>query len=457
MAIGGRQIMRMVTKRLRDLRECARGGMLVSAALSLPIVFAALGIASDFAMMYKTRSQLQAAADAAALAAAHEIPLAKSNPEQIINAAKLYAGYQLHERTRADKPDGKPDGDMSDLLTEQPDQDGGEDTGADARLEIDAEVLEGKSAVVVTVTEHWTPFFAHFVSTGVTPIQVQATARFVGTGNVCVLGLSPDGVSGVVLRNSAQLTANNCGVYSNTNEKNGLLVANDAVLQSALNCVAGGYSIANSKAVTPEPLTDCPPIPDPLASRPAPEAKGCDHDSLAIDGGAMTLAPGVYCGGLSITGKSEVTFFPGTYVISGGPLEILGMSSATGDGVGFYLTGADSNLNVSPETHIAFSAPTDGPMAGLLFFEDRDAPGERRHRISSNDARKLIGTIYLPLGTLTIDANKPMADESAYTAIVVQNLVLMSGPQLVLNTDYGATDVPVPDGLAGSKQIVLSD
>jgi hypothetical protein len=67
-------------------------------------------------------------------------------------------------------------------------------------------------------------------------------------------------------------------------------------------------------------------------------------------------------------------------------------------------------------------------------------------RYSANDARKLLGTIYLPNGVLYIDANKPIADQSAYTIVVARRVELYSGPNLVLNTDYGGTDVPIPKG-----------
>jgi hypothetical protein len=54
---------------------------------------------------------------------------------------------------------------------------------------------------------------------------------------------------------------------------------------------------------------------------------------------------------------------------------------------------------------------------------------------------------YMPASTLHIDAQNPVADESAYTVIVVHRLQLFSGPNLVLNTNYGASDVPVPKGV----------
>ena len=93
------------------------------------------------------------------------------------------------------------------------------------------------------------------------------------------------------------------------------------------------------------------------------------------------------------------------------------------------------------------TAPKDGLLAGILFFEDRDAPLDRIHRIQSADAREFLGTFYLSRGILNIDADAPVADASAYTAIVVRELNVRNFATLVLNANYGATDVPAPNGV----------
>jgi hypothetical protein len=49
-----------------------------------------------------------------------------------------------------------------------------------------------------------------------------------------------------------------------------------------------------------------------------------------------------------------------------------------------------------------------------------------------------------------------VASDSAYTAIVSYRLELTQGPTLVLNSDYGATGVPVPDGIRATGQVVLT-
>ena len=410
-----------------------RGGIAVSFALSLPAVLAVVGLASDYAMMTKTRQDLQHAADAAAIAGAREIPLAMSNVKQVASAVRSYAAYQLTHDSAAS--DAKM---------------------AAQNFSVGVEVVDDFSAVNVTITEAWTPFFLHFIDAAVTPLTVTSQARFVGRNNVCVLGLEPR-ITAIFLGDGAKLTGNNCGVFSNSTDSAGLRIESSAVMSAQIVCSSGGASISGSASVSPAAITDCPATADPLLNRAAPSVGACDKYSLMLNNATVALDPGVYCGGLSIRGKSKVTLNPGVYIIKDGGLNVSGSSSFSGEGVGFYITGKANSTQFTAMTHISLEAPKDGPMAGLLFFEDRNLAVKLTHRITSDDARKLLGTIYFPVSSLVVDAKTPVADQSAYTAIVVRSLELNFGPNLVLNSNYSLTDVPVPAGIAGSSQVVLSN
>jgi Flp pilus assembly protein TadG len=409
------------------------GGLAMTFALSLPVVFGALGLASDYAMMTKVRGDLQAAADAAAIAGAYEVPLAQNNAQQVVSAVKSFASYTLVKNSAATE---------SDL--------------AGRNLKVSAEVIDDFSAVKVDISEQWTPFFAHFIADNVTPVNVTATARFVGRNNICVLGLAPKGTA-VDLNADARLTGNNCGVFSNSTGTNSLVAESGVKLRAAIVCSSGGLSVSGTALVDPLPITDCPPVEDPLLKRQPPDVGSCDHHGLVINGETRTLDPGVYCGGLVIDGKSNVTLNPGVYVMKDGGLRVMGNATLSGDGAGFYITGAAQGTLFGLNSHISLSAPTSGPLAGLLIFEDRNMATNLNHRITSDDARTLIGTIYLPKGALLVDAKNPVADKSAYTAIVARIIKLNAGPNLVLNSNYEATDVPVPAGITGSSQVILSN
>jgi len=171
----------------------------------------------------------------------------------------------------------------------------------------------------------------------------------------------------------------------------------------------------------------------------------------------VTLSPGVYCGGITVMNGSNVTFSPGNYIIKDGPFIVKDTSKIKGKNVAFYLTGLLSLIQFFDNATIDLSGAEDGVMAGLLFFEDPSSTVLRVHNIRASNAFNLTGTIYLPKGNLMVDPAAAVAQQSAYTAIIVNKLTVDNGPSLVLNTNYGGTSVPVPDGIRASADVVLSE
>ncbi len=391
-------------------------------ALSAPLLLVAGGVATEYASMSTERGKLQAAADAAVLAGARELRFANADLTAVLNTTTLYARSQIVSQFGTD--------------------------GSDVRPAIDP----ARTAVEVVITRPYAAVFGLSLISTPSQLQVRAVGK-VGSGvPICLIGLETAQPQAIWLKTRAQLTAPGCAVYSNSSNAQGMVGLNFSNLSAQVICSAGGKVGAKAN-FTPDPITNCPQLRDPLASRPPPAVGGCNQRNMVISGGSTTLRPGVYCGGLRITQGANVRLAPGEYVIKDGSLWVDGASSLSGTYVGFYLTGAGSTINFAARSSISLSAPRDGAMASLLFFEDRASPVGRRHLISSDDARMLLGTIYLPNGRLRVDANKPVADQSAYTIIVTRWMELDAGPNLVMNARYGATDVPVPNsiGVVGTQ------
>ena len=414
--------------RVRDaispFRGSESGGVLITFTLILPVMIMVVGMAIDYALLVSQESKLQHAADSAALAAASEYNVVNSydnSNEQLAAVAKSSAAANLQ---------GK-----------------GSDFG------ISVIVDDETATVTVELTQAADKAFlgSHAFTNGT--IKVNAAAQVIGQMPVCVIGLADHAGGTISLDSNARITAENCAVYSNSKSTSGLSSKSNAVLHAGLICSAGG-SVGGKANFKPEPLTDCPVIEDPLRDRPAPKAGSCKANDLEIIDKVVTLSPGTYCGGIKIDGNAKVYMRPGIYVIKDGPLNVDSNAELEGEYVGIYLVGSKSTFRFASNAELDLSAPKDGPLAGLLFFEDRNAPKLRRHDILSNYAHNLLGTIYLPQGRLVVDADNEIADQSAYTAIIVRQLELYAGPNLVLNTDYSATDIPVPDGIVGLGQAV---
>ena len=280
-----------------------------------------------------------------------------------------------------------------------------------------------------------------------THVEVTATARVVGGAPICVIGLNSTATSTILMDKSARLEAPNCSVYSNSTKGNGIMAKNNAVLRAAFVCSSGGKSSPGPGSFSPEPQTDCPVLPDPLAARPQPTAPGCTQTGLVVSGGTATLNPGTYCGGITITNGAVVTLNAGIYAFKNGPLSVGGGATLNGANVGLFFTGTGAVLDLQTASTVSLTAPKSGDMAGMLVFEDRAAPTGQIHAIYSDNARTLLGTIYLPRNRLHVAATKPVADQSAYTIVVADLFTLSEGPTMVLNTNYDSTNIPVPNGI----------
>lgn len=400
-----------------------RGAIALKFAVMVPTLLCVVGGAIDFSIVSDQKSRLQAAADAGSIAAAKELGMSdakKENVQAIVTS--------VVERF---------------MLTNH--------NGDANALTVTAEVHDTPLEVDVQATLKMGPTISSAFGLGVEKIDARSVARIVGRPNICILGLDPSAIGTISLEQNARVTGNDCAVYSNSDHANSIKSKNSATLTAKLICARGGKS-GGPGNFSPEPLTDCPGFEDPLADRPEPLVKACTENSLVLSASMLTLNPGVYCGGLHVTGNSKVALKPGVYIIKDGPLLVDGGASISGDGVGFFFTGKDAYFDFAAASSIDLAAPEDGELAGLLMFEARAQPGTASHRIQSNDARRLIGTIYLSRGELRVDASSPVADQSAYTAIVARTMRLYGGPHLILNTNYDQTPVPVPSGVSGTDQ-----
>jgi Flp pilus assembly protein TadG len=398
------------------------GATAIAFALGVPALLAVVGVASDYATMTFKRAELQTAADAGALAAVKEMSLSQAGIKTAEEAARSYANAQLADRSEA--------------------------------LEIEVEVDKKIGRATVKISENWSPFFSEFVGAGMTPVVASASASLTGSANVCVLTLDPSASSAFEVKSGAYVTAPGCSLYSNSVSETGMRFDSTTEIKSNLVCSAGGITYSPGHA-DPEPTTDCPQISDPLAGRPEPKSGACVKLKMPISKD-MTLQPGTYCDGIHVTGKSNVTFMPGDYIVEGDGILVSGQGSATGHDVGFFLKGPDAVLNFTGNSVVEFSGRSAGDMAGLLFFEDRNAPVGREHRIATLLTKELTGTIYLSRGNLRIDPKAKVGEKSAYTAIIVNQLELRDGPELILNADYGASAVPLPKGLNVARGVALS-
>jgi Flp pilus assembly protein TadG len=441
-----------VLRRLRAFCADRRGGVVTTFTLMALVLISAGGAALDYTNLVRVRADLQSIADTSALAAAREFRLGNADATTIAAVAQTHAGASLAAKNLS--------------------------AGVEATADIVAKM------VTVTLTGTVKTYVMSIAGVSTTKPKAVGVAKVVGGAPICVIALDTSSAMTTYLQKSAHLEAPGCSVYSNSKNSSGLVVQDTAILKAAFTCSSGGISKVAAGTVTPDPQKDCPVLPDPLAARaPPPVGSTCDFTNVVVRDADAILSPGTYCGGLQVLashGKTaSATLKPGQYAIKDGPLLVGGNVlirdpknilvaldgdvTFSGTNVSFYFVTSNAKASLDKvariaffkSSHISLTAPKIGAMAGILFYEDRSTGTEIQHFVTSDDTRMLLGTIYLPKGLLLVDASKPVADKSAYTIVIAHKFWLSEGPTMVLNANYAATDIPVPDGVGPNASKAL--
>lgn len=412
----------MWAQKFKKLLSANDGNILVMAAIMAPIVIVGSAGVIDFVLATKAKQGLQNIADAVALAGAKEMTLANVNSATLVASTKANIDIQMASHF----------------------------AGASYTPNVLVNVSSGSVLVDIELD------LPNMITDMVFKEGIHLTARSEAVAKsgfkICAIALNDNNSQSLSVVDQAKLQAAGCSLYANSLQKDAIILEKNTTVAANLLCSSGGIENASRDFFGSE-VTDCPPIADPLANKPAPKfSVNCDYRDMEISKKkkrqpAITLKPGVYCGGLRLDQKSKVTLEPGEYIMRDGALIVEKQAELFGDDIGFYFTGDYSGLVFERDSQIELAAPTSGSMAGILFMEDADMPLGQEYRISSEDARKLLGTIYLPKGTFVVDSQHPVGAESAYTIVVANQIKLSRRPNLYLNSDYTSTPVPVPDGI----------
>ncbi len=398
------------------------GNIAITSAFSLMMLMTAGAVSIDYSVMYNQSSRLQEAADHAALSAVKEAALEGWKGRSAGQVASLMISTKLANTRYATLP-------YKEAVT----------------------VNANANSVTVEIKQKTAGYFLDSLPNRSPYVTASATARATGRTSVCIIALHPSDSNALSIVGKSSLTANGCAAYSNSLSSAGMAVLKGAVMDTTLNCTAGGYK-GSAGAYRPEPVTDCPVVDDPLADRAQPPVGPCVAKNLVLKGGTHTLQPGTYCGGISTKGNVNVKLQPGVYVIKDGMLNISGNSTFAGENVGFFFTGEEATFTFNTATTLSLTAPRSGDLAGILFFEDRDEDDdERDFIIKSKDAQRMVGTIYLKRGRLAVSKESKYGQRSEWSAIIANRIDIANGPDLQINSNYAASKVPAPAGITGKN------
>jgi hypothetical protein len=365
-------------------------------ALSLPVVVGFIGMGVEAGLWFHAKRDLQTAADSAAVAAAYEV--ARGYPNAIViqtgGSAAANNGY---------------DGSKNDTITINSPPTTGDFNG-------------NNEAVQAIMTRNLTLLFTDVFMDGGVNISVVAVAILDGGDDFCILGLHPSASGGVSIGGSADVAASNASTV-------------------------GGIDVSGSgNLVTDEPNKENSlPARDPYASLAEPAVGSCDHNSnTQVQNGDNTiLFPGVYCGDIRITGGTA-TFSPGTYILKGADLKITG-GTVTGTDTLFFFTndGADFGQTDITGGDIDLTAPDPGDYAGMLFFQDPDAPtgsgSSTTNKINGGSSLNLTGALYFPNQKIDFSGG---ANAGGCTVLVGSVVEFSGNSDLQIECDSTGVELP---------------
>jgi Flp pilus assembly protein TadG len=381
--------------------KARRGAIVVLVAVCLTVVLAFVAIAIDGGSLLERRRLSQATADAAALAAAET----------------LFRNYPKYKGL--DDPNGGAVAAAKAIAAGNGfNNDGVKST---VTVRISPETYMGgpnkgkalpKGYVEVTVQYNQGRYFSNVIGAGTMPVIARAVARgkwepsFVGIHVLDMHGsasLTATGESTVTVSGGAAVIVNSDASDAATST-GGTLIADQFEITggSSVSGTKGGFfgGLDYGAEPQPDPLRN---IPQPISSNYAEQSRG----PVQLAAGNRTLSPGVYHGGITITGQANVTMMPGVYYMDGGGFSFGGLGNLLANGVMIYNDPKSSsdNVNISGSGggSVTITPPTSGPYQGMTLFQNRTATNQLS--VTGNGGFSIDGTFYAANALMTVGGN----------------------------------------------------
>ena len=323
--------------------------------------------------------------------------------------------------------------------------------GPDLKAGVAIVELERRTkGVRVTLNARRPSFFNDLLPPGGWRYDAAATASSVGAKPLCVLAIA-NAVNDFRLRDSARISAPDCLVHSNAH----IVVSGGRIEAGRTQAV-----LSATGDITPDPVTDAPPIRDPFAALPLNASvvkclgglkKLKNLSLLTVSSGTHTLSPGDHCGVIDLSGTASLVLRPGEHRFGAGALTVRGRARLTGVDVVMVV---DKLWKTSflDESMVSLSGRQEGLLAGFVMVADRDniLPFE----IDTAHVERLDGVLYAPNAELLISSQGDVARKSDWTVIVARSLRLVGNPNLFINANYDDSDIEVPGGVGPRRDTV---
>jgi hypothetical protein len=353
------------------------GASAIVVSLSLTAVLGAAGLAVDLGTAYAQRRQAQNAADSAAFSGAAAAFAGATDVAGQAGAVAARYGFR-------DGVNGVT------VTVRSPPAEGG--------------YAGDPLAVEVIIRRPGPRFFSSLIVSSAQIVRARAVGRAGTHGDACVLALSQEASASAAETGKADIRLNGCSLFANSSSPTALQLNGGASLTATTVGVVGGYSVSSNATLTTTSgvRTNQKPLADPYNDVPVPRPDKCTYNGASLSGvqRIANAGPTVFCNGLSINAGANITLDPGVYIIDRGDLTVNGGATLTGTAVTIVLTSSTGSnyatVHINGNSTIDLSAPASGATAGLVFFQDRRAPGGVGNVFNGGSTQRINGAIYFP-------------------------------------------------------------
>ena len=373
-----------------------RGVIIVMFALMLPIMLGFVGLGVEVGYWFQKKRDMQAAADAAAVASAYEVAEGRSTGVQTIADREAVNNGYTGTVTVRSVP-------FNSLFPNS-------STGV---------YSTDDDAVSVDLSESVVRLFSSWFLSGNLTINAHALADVVaGATDACVLALGSSNQSqALYVHGSAAVTMSGCTAATNSTDLNAV----DTTTGLTVDCVfsAGGVNgTTDTSSISPAPNTTAcstartnqPTITDPYDDVTLVTKPGVGDFSPCGALPASPISPGdsPFC---SMSVNSTLIMSAGTYYINQGNFSLTGnavidatagVTIVFGDSTG---AGNCGGIDIQGNTNIDITAPTSGNFSGIALYRNSECDNGEDFVFNGNNDSNIIGAIYNPSAEIKLTGN----------------------------------------------------
>jgi Flp pilus assembly protein TadG len=423
-------------RRISGIVSDESGQALVLAAVCMTVLMGVMALAVDVGYVHYRMSQLQTAADSAAIAAGLELG---NCSDAVCANMKTAAAQALIE-----------DGITSATLTPTSNCTVSNSSSLAMVINVSPCVLGasdpnyGNAHIAeVVLTEPQKMFFGSIL--GIPKMNLVARAE----AGDSYINTSNSGGNCIYVNNGVEFNSsngafslNNCSMY----DGGSLQTDNGDSVKASTFLYYGTWSPNNCNGSCTWTLGDSETQPthttttqnDPLAALapPTQPANSSTYTNTTPNSGA-TLQPGNYPNGINLNSGVSVTLAPGVYYMNGS-INVDSGATLTGTGVTLYF--ASGSLQPNSGSVVQLTAPTtstNGGNANMVVWES--SSNSTGMYLDAGSTSYYNGVIYLPDAGLTLNSGSgsTINGGSTATAVDVQNLMVDSGITFVVNGSGG--------------------